>query len=117
MENVLNKIIGIFESIELPFRRQGTYGENEEYPPTFMTYWNINSPFEDYGDDSEHSIVHEYMIYLYSLDESELYSRLDEFIRLAKTQNFIVQGKGQDITCDDKRYVGRALRIYYRENI
>lgn len=112
---VLEKIISIFEEIGLPYRRQGSYADYEQYPDSFFTYWNVLSPYVDFGDNETHTTTYDYMIYLYSKDELEIYTKMDLFINKAKSLGFIVSGKGQDIPTDDKAFVGRAIHIYFRE--
>jgi len=114
---VIDKIINVLDTFDYPYRRQGTYLSDEPYPPTFFTYWNIRSPFSDYGDNIAHTTIYEYMIYVYSRNESLVYSITDELINKFEKLDFVVTNKGEDISCDDKSFVGRVIRIIYKENM
>lgn len=106
----------VFDSIGLKYYRQGSLTKDLRLPSTYFTYWNVDSPFADYGDNRNHSEVHQYYVYCYSCEKQEDI-KLREFIELAKTNGWIPSGGGQDAPSEDKRYIGRMVRIDYKENI
>ena len=106
----------IFDEIGLPKYRQGSLLKDSNTPSTFFTYWNLDTPYDDYGDNSNHTKVHQYYVYCYSNKRQE-HDKLCEFIKLATSKGWKSNGDGQDIPCDYKNYIGRMVRIEYKENV
>lgn len=109
------KLEEVFEKTGLEYSRQGSYGEDDEYPESFFTFWNFDTPEEGFYDDKANRSVWYWQVYYYTKDPATLYSKMDEFIRLAKEVGFVVEGRGQDIPSDRPDYPGRMITIKYME--
>lgn len=110
------KLEEVFEKIGLPYSRQGSYSDESEYPPSFFTFWNPDTPEEGFYDNEANRAVWYWNIFYYTNDPSTLYSKMDEFANLARETGFIVDGKGYDLSSDRPDYPGRTIRVIYIEN-
>ena len=111
-----SKLEEVFERIGLPYSRQGSYSDEDEYPQSFFTFWNPNTKGGAFYDDKSHKAEWHWNIYYYTNDPATLYSRMDEFRRVAEEVGFIVEGRGYDIVSDRPDYPGRTIRVIYIEN-
>ena len=100
----------VFISTGLDYSRQGSYADAADYPPSFFTFWNYETE-DGYYDNETHKTVWLWQVYYYTSDPSTLYSKMDEFISLAKVAGFIVEGRGHDIGSDRADYVGRMISV------
>lgn len=110
------KLEEAFEEMGFPYSRQGSYEEDEELPSSFFTFWNADTPEDGFFDNEANRAVWVWYIYFYTKDPSYLYSKLEEFIRIAKSKGFIVEGKGKDLASGEPDYFGRYVSIRYIEN-
>ncbi len=109
------KLEPIFEAVGLPYSRQGSYNDGDELPPSFFTFWNVDTPEGGYYDNEAHQAVWYWYIYFYTTDPAILYSKLDELIKLCKAAGFVVDGRGKDIASGEPNYLGRYVPIKYVE--
>lgn len=105
------KLEAIFQTIGLPYSRQGSYEEGADLPDSFFTFWNYDTPNIVFYDNEVNKKNNIWNIYFYTNDNSLLYSKLNEFIIQAKTNGFIVNGNGKDIPSDIPNYFGRYVVI------
>lgn len=110
-----SKLENVFEKIGLEYSRQGSYSDVSEYPSSFFTFWNFDAPEGGWYDNEAKRTVWYWQVYYYTKDPVTLYSMMDEFIRLAKAEGFVVEGRGTDIQSDRPDYPGRTIRIKYLE--
>lgn len=110
-----SKLEEVFEQIDLPYFRQGSYAEDDPLPTSFFTFWNADTPEQGFYDNEAHCAVWYWYIYFYTKDASLIYSKLNDFITIAKEKGFIMQGKGKDIASGEPDYLGRYVPIKYVE--
>lgn len=110
-----SKLEPIFQAIGLDYSRQGSYESSEDYPASFFTFFNFDTPESGFFDNVANRAVWFWQIYYYTNDPATLYTQLDDFIARAKAVGFIVEGRGNDIPCDRPDYVGRMVRIKFIE--
>lgn len=110
-----SKLEPIFEQLQLPYFRQGSFADDEEMPGSFFTFWNADTPERGYFDNKANCAVWYWYVYFYTNEPSLLYSKLDEFIKLCKGAGFIVEGRGKDIASGQVDYLGRYVQIKYVE--
>lgn len=112
-----SKLEEVFETIGLPYSRQGSYTEDEELPKSFFTFWNADTNGLLHYDNEDHSTKWFWYVYFYTKDPKIVYSKLEEFIKLAKEKGFnIIDGKGKDIPSDVPDYLGRYVKLTYVED-
>lgn len=108
-----SKLEEVFKKTGLDYSRQGSYSEDAEYPPSFFTFWNYDLPEDGFYDNEAHKAIWYWKVYYYTNDPSTLYSKVDEFVNLAKESGFIIERKGRDIPSDRPDFVGRMITIKY----
>ncbi len=109
------KLEEVFEELGLDYSRQGSYTDDSEYPPSFFTFWNYDTPEGGYFDNDSHRSIWYWQVYYYTNNASTLYSMIDELVAVAKEKGFIIEGRGQDIASDRPDYMGRTIRLKYME--
>lgn len=110
-----SKLEEVFEEMELPYFRQGSLEGSEEFPSDFFTFWNNDTPEDGFYDNVAHSAVWYWYVYFYTNQPENLYTKIEQFIKLAKEKGFVVEGKGRDIASGEPDYLGRYVRIKYVE--
>lgn len=111
-----SKLENVFLKLGLDYNRQGSYGDDEDYPKSFFTFWNFDTPEDGFFDNKANCAIWYWQVYYYTSDPATLYSKMDEFIKLAKEEGFIIEGRGYDIPSDRPDYPGRMITIKYIEN-
>lgn len=108
---MMDELFALFEKIGLPYFRQGSLADDAEYPPSFFTFWNIDTPSIAYRDNAEKAYSEIINVCFYTNDASLIYSQMDAFISKAKAAGFIVTGRAHDTATDEANFYGRAVRI------
>lgn len=106
----MQKLFDLFEEIGLPYYRQGSLSD-EEYKPSFFTFWNIDTPNDSFYDNHETRYIEYVQVGFYTNDASKIYSVMDEFIEKAKAKGFVLQGRARDANADKDNYFGRVCYI------
>lgn len=112
----MKELFDLFDEIGLPYFRQGSMS-NVEYPSSFFTFWNIDTPNDSFYDNKETRYIEYIQVGFYTNDPNLIYSQMNDFINRAKQKGFIVQGKARDTNADQDNYFGRLvyLRIVHKE--
>lgn len=109
------KLIEILETCGFPVSLQGSLSPTAEYPDSFFTFWNFDTPDSMHYDNEAHSAVWGFWVFFYSNDP-ELVETETEKIRLLLKQNgFIVPGRGEDADSGRDTHTGRMLTVYFME--
>ena len=108
-------LITILESFKYPVFRQGSMNNDEEYPATFFTFWNNESPDHSHYDNDEYGTAWDFNIYVYSNDPVLTYSLLLDARRALKNAGWITPSKGFDAASDQPTHTGRGLEVFYLE--
>ena len=98
------------------YYRQGSLSD-ENYPPEFYTYWNIDSPYLQRRDNKEKSFIEYIQVGFYTTDPIAAYTKMDEFIKKAKQKGFRIEGKPKDANAGRADYFGRVCTIRYIRKI
>ena len=61
-----DRLIELLEEFNYPVYRQGSFSEDEEYPDTFITYWNTDSPDHAHYDNTEYGTAWAFDVNVYS---------------------------------------------------
>lgn len=112
----MQELFDLFEEIGLPYFRQGSLSD-KEYPNSFFTFWNIDTPFIKFRDNNSKNYVEYIQVGFYTNNANLIYSQMDDFINRAKQKGFILEGKAKDTDADQDNYFGRLvyLRIIKEE--
>lgn len=109
------KLESVFKKTGLDYSRQGSYTDDSEYPTSFFTFWNFDTPEGGFYDNDSHKAVWFWQVYYYTKYPETLYTRMDELVELAKKEGFIPDGRGTDIQSDRPDYPGRMITLKYIE--
>lgn len=117
----MQKLFDLFEEIGLPYHRQGSLA-NKDYPPSFFTFWNVDTPPLKHRDNKMTQYGDYVQIGFYTNDASKIYSQLDvggAFYEKIKENRkyFVLAELPQDADADDDDYFGRVCYIRIKHNI
>lgn len=110
-----DKLIEILQTFGYPVRRQGSLGENEEYPDNFFTFWNADSYDTAQYDGKTCGVGWDFDVNFYSNDPANAYRVLEAAREELKKQGFILSGKGYDVPSGVITHVGRGMEVEYLE--
>lgn len=110
-----DKLIEILETFGYPVVRQGSLGPDEEYPDSFFTFWNNDSPDHAHYDNAEYGTEWDFDINFYSTDPEKTYQVLADARIKLKQNKWIIPGKGYDVASDEVTHTGRGMRAFYLE--
>ena len=99
------------ENLKLPVIKQGTLAEEDQYPDTFITFWNNSSDGESFYDNDEHSCLWDFDVNVYSVDPEEVNSVLIKIKKILRENKFIANGKGYDVASDEPTHTGRGINV------
>ena len=108
-----DKLIELLEGHDYPVYRQGSV--TQEYPDSFFTFWNTDSPDHAHYDNETYGISWAFMVNFYSTDPELTYSVLEEARQTLKDAEFIIYGKGYDVNSDEPTHTGRGFTAYFLE--
>ena len=106
------ELIKILEATGYPASMQGTIGE---YPDSFYTFWNFETP-ETYYDNNPVNALWGFWIYFFSTDPALVESETSAVIARLRAAGWTVAGRGEDALSDEPTHTGRRLTIYKRES-
>ena len=109
MEDIL---ISLLSTFNFPVYRQGSVSE---YPPSFFTFWNSDTPVHAYYDNEEYGASWDFGVYFYSEDPSLVYSTISDARTLLKQNGFVIPSRGFDVTSDEPTHTGRGFNAQYLE--
>lgn len=107
----------VLEDTGLPYFRQGSLMEDEPYPDSFFTFWNLSTEEERFYDDEPHAAVWTWQVYFYTRDPSLLYSQMDALLASARSAGFIPASRAFDLASDLDEWSGRTVRLQYVQTI
>lgn len=110
-----DSLIALLETFGVPVYRQGSMSNDEEYPETFITFWNNESGDHAHYENAEYGTKWDFDVNVYSSDPEQTYGVLSEIRTLLKKNNWIVPEKGHDVASDEATHTGRGLNILYLE--
>ena len=106
----MQELFNLFEEIGLPYYRQGSMSD-EDYQPSFFTFWNVDTPNDSFYDNAEHRFIEYIQVGFYTSDASKIYSVMEDFIERAKAKGFVLEGRPKDANADKDNFYGRVCYI------
>lgn len=110
-----DRLIELLETFGYPVLQQGSMSDEEEYPMTFITYWNNETPQGMFYDNRSHKTDWDFDVNIYTCDVLKLDDKLNEIIDLLQANGFVVDSNGYDVMSDEKTHVGRGVNVIYAE--
>jgi hypothetical protein len=110
MEDIL---ISLLESLCDKVIRQGSLSPEDEYPDTFMTFWNSGEVEHSAYDNGTKIVEYSFMVNAYSTDPEVTYSLMDQARDLLKDNGWIITSRGYDAVSDEITHTGRGITVAY----
>lgn len=110
-----DKLIEILETFGYPVIRQGSLSQDEEYPDSFFTFWNNDSPDHAHYNNTEYGTEWDFDVNFYSADPEKTYKILADARIKLKQNKWIIPSKGYDVASDEVTHTGRGMRAFYLE--
>lgn len=111
-----SELIELLQSYGFPVFLQGSLNSVDDYPESFFTFWNFETPETAFYDNDANRAVWGFWIYFYSTD-SLLVEQIPEQARqLLKQNGWILQGKANDISVDRPTHTGAFFTVFKFEN-
>jgi len=107
-------LIQLLSTLGYPIMRQGSLAADQQYPPTFITFWGHDDGNAFYDND-ENCAVYYYYVNVYSDDPTTAYSTLDAARILLKQNGWIITMRGRDVPSDEVTHIGRGLQACYMQ--
>lgn len=111
--NMKAELEKILKATGYPASLQGTIGD---YPESFYTYWNFETP-ETFYDDTAAYAVWGFWIFFFSADPALVESETSAAIARLRAAGWVVDGRGEDALSDEPTHTGRRLTVYKREQL
>lgn len=110
------QLIEILESMGYPVYLQGSLNAEEEYPESFFTFWNFETPEKGHYDNKASVCVWGFFVYFYSIDPDLVESEPLKAKELLSEKGFIFEGKPHDCASDEPTHTGVIMTCYGLEN-
>lgn len=98
-------------------RLQGSYGKEESYPESFITFFTIDSPDLAFYDNKSNCTAYYFNVTFYSSDPDLVNTVPETIAKKLEAVGFIRQGKGSDLTSDYSTHTGWNLNFIYKEKL
>lgn len=99
----------------VPIFRQGSLGEEDAYPSTFLTFWAGTEYESTAYDNDTATVIWTYSVNAYSEDVSMVYSLIKLLRRLCKKAGWQTPDRGHDVASDEITHTGRGINVTYLE--
>ena len=106
------RLIDILNKYGYPVMLQGSLNPEEEYPESFFTFWNFETPEAAFYDNAAGRAVWGFWVYFYSADPAKVDTILERARQSLIENGFITSGKGEDVASDVTTHTGRMIEIY-----
>ena len=113
---IKNNLVVLLETLNYPVFLQGSLNPDEQYPDSFFTFWNFDTPETAFYDDAANRAVWGFWIYFYSVDPVLVEQMSEQARQLLKQHGYILQGKPNDISVDRPTHSGVMFTTYKFEN-
>lgn len=106
----------LLESRGFPVYRQGSLNSASDYPDSFYTYWNYDTPETGFYNNQAHKTIWGYWVYFYATNPQLLEAELNELIKELKKNGCILpDGRGLDVDSGNESHVGRMITVQIME--
>lgn len=102
---------------EVPIFRQGSLGEDDKYPDTFLTFWNsAESELTAYSNETA-TVVWRFDANVYSTSAATVYSLARSLRAAMKAAGWQTPDRGHDVGSDEITHTGRGISVTYIETL
>ena len=107
-----SELITLLETLKYPVYLQGSINSLEEYPESFFTFWNFETPESAFYDNDAGRAVWGFWVYFYSTDPTLVETQPEAARKLLKANGWILQGKANDISVDKPTHTGAFFTVH-----
>ena len=111
-----SELTALLETFGYPVFLQGSLDTAEDYPESFFTFWNFETPESAFYDNDANRAVWGFWVYFYSTDPKLVEEKTEAARQLLKSNNFVPNGKPNDISVDVSTHTGAFFEVYGIEN-
>ena len=98
---------------DIPIFRQGSLGEADVYPDTFMTFWcSAETESTAYSNETA-TVVWRFDANVYSKSAATVYTLADSLRAALKAAGWQTPDRGHDIGSDEITHVGRGISVTF----
>lgn len=112
-----DELIRTLEALGYPVIRQGSLAPEQEYPPTFLTFWNTEEAELSAYDNDTVLTTNDFSVYVYSNDPAKTYSVLAQARARLRAAGWIIETRGYDVASDEVTHTGRGFDVTYIQTI
>jgi len=105
------ELLQVLKNFKLPIFLTGTLNADEEYPDSFFTFWNNETPSDSFYDNESGRTIWDFDISFYSTDAEKVNRILLEAVAKLEQAEFIPNGSGYDVASDEPTHTGRGINI------
>lgn len=98
---------------ETPIFRQGSLGEEDLYPDTFLTFWGSAEAEQSAYDNDTATVVWRYDVNAYSTSPAMAYHLAAVLRHLLKKAGWQTPDRGHDVGSDEITHTGRGVSVTY----
>ena len=109
-------LIALLQTLGYPVFLQGSMNANEAYPDSFFTFWNFETLEAAFYDNDADRAVWGFWIYFYSVNPLLVETEPEKARKLLKQNEYILDGKANDIAVDRPTHTGAFFTVYKFEN-
>ena len=111
-----DNLIQLLESLGYPVFRQGSLTKPDEYPETFITFWNDEELGQSFYDNDVALTTHAFSINVYSTNPDTAYMVQRQARDTLKANEWTITVRGYDVQSDDETHIGRGFEAVYLKN-
>lgn len=102
---------------EIPIFRQGSLGEADVYPDTFLTFWAGTEYETTAYSNTTATVVWPFDVNAYSVNTATVYSLAALCRDLLKAAGWQTPDRGHDVASDENTHTGRGFRVTYLKTL
>jgi hypothetical protein len=111
---MVDTLIQLLETLGFPVMRQGSLPADQQYTPTFITFWGHDDS-ESFYDNDERCVIWSFYINVYSDDPDTAYNTLDILRAILKQNGWTIIERGRDVPSDEITHIGRGCEVCYMQ--
>lgn len=98
---------------DIPIFKQGSLGEDDTYPDTFLTFWENPEAEQSAYDNDTATVVWSFDVNAYSKSPNTVYSLTNALRAAYKADGWQTPDRGHDVASDEITHTGRGISVTY----
>ena len=110
------QLITLLSGLGYPVFLQGSLNSENDYPDSFFTFWNFDTPETSFYDNNPNRCVWGFWVYFYSTSPQLVEQVPEQARKQLRESGWILEGKATDIKVDKPTHTGAFFTTYKIEN-